>query len=127
MSIIKNFEQEEPKEHTYKTKEGSYTVKYYPEKNIKMPGNYEKTGKEIGALVDEKNAAYGSAFDKAGKVLEILYPDGVPVEKYTDMLTTVRILDKLFRIANNKDAFDEEPWKDIAGYGILETLKHKKK
>ena len=88
---------------------------------------YEDVGQEIGALVDKKNAAYGSAFDRAGKVLEQLYPNGVPVEKYTDMLTTVRILDKLFRIANNKNSFDEDPWQDIAGYGILETHKHKKK
>ena len=85
----------------------------------------EDVGTEIGALVGQKNAAYGSAFSESGKILQILYPNGVPVEKYTDMLTTVRILDKLFRIANNKNAFDEEPWKDIAGYGILETHKNK--
>jgi hypothetical protein len=33
----------------------------------------------------------------------------------------VRILDKLFRIANDKSAFNEDPWQDIAGYGILGT------
>lgn len=81
--------------------------------------SYEKIGKEIGALVDEKNAAYGSSFDKAGGILAILYPDGIRPEQYTDVLATIRIIDKLFRIATDKSAFNEEPWKDIAGYGIL--------
>ena len=35
------------------------------------------------------------------------------------MLAVVRIVDKLFRIATDKDAFGESPFKDIAGYGIL--------
>jgi hypothetical protein len=46
------------------------------------------------------------------------------------LLTVVRILDKLFRIANSKDAFNEDPWFDIAGYAILkyvEGLELKKK
>lgn len=29
-------------------------------------GRYEKAGTHIGALVDEKNAAYGDAFNRAG-------------------------------------------------------------
>ena len=35
------------------------------------------------------------------------------------MLAITRIVDKLFRIATKKDAFGENPFKDIAGYGIL--------
>lgn len=31
----------------------------------------------------------------------------------------VRVVDKLFRIANHKDAFGENPWADIAGYAVL--------
>ena len=77
------------------------------------------TADAIGDLVAEKNLAYGDAFSKAGEVLKILYPDGVSTDKYLDILVTVRILDKLFRIANSKDAFGESPWQDIAGYGIL--------
>ena len=37
------------------------------------------------------------------------------------MLTIVRIVDKLFRITNQKDAFGESPYRDIAGYGLLGT------
>ena len=31
----------------------------------------------------------------------------------------VRVLDKLFRIATDRDALGESPWRDIAGYGLL--------
>jgi hypothetical protein len=80
---------------------------------------YEEVGNDIGRLVDQKNAAYGSSFDNAGKILAILYPNGVTVEQYTDMLAITRVIDKLFRIANKKDAFGENPWEDVTGYGIL--------
>jgi hypothetical protein len=75
----------------------------------------------LGALVSQKNEAYGDAFSQAGDVIRVLYPDGVKPEQYVDLLVTVRIVDKLFRIANKKDAFSESPWQDIAGYGILMT------
>lgn len=77
------------------------------------------TAEAIGTLVVQKNIAYGDAFSKAGEVLKVLYPNGIQPDKYLDILVTVRILDKLFRIANNKNAFDENPWQDIAGYGML--------
>ena len=79
------------------------------------------TASEIGNLVSSKNIAYGDAFSKAGDLLKVLYPDGISPSQYVDVLVTVRILDKLFRIANSKDAFGESAWQDIAGYGILMT------
>jgi hypothetical protein len=82
-------------------------------------GLFEQIGSEIGRLVEVKNKAYGDAFAKAGEVLCILYPDGVRPEQYQDMLGVVRVLDKLFRIATDRDALGETPWRDIAGYGIL--------
>ena len=80
---------------------------------------FEKIAIEIGKLVDEKDAAYGSSFLKSEKILKILYPNGIEPEQYKDMLAITRIIDKLFRIATKKDAFGENPFKDIAGYGIL--------
>ena len=80
---------------------------------------YEKLGCEIGRLVDEKQKAYGDSFGNAGRVLKILYPNGIPVEQYDRMMAVVRILDKLFRIATDKGAFGENPFSDIAGYGLL--------
>jgi hypothetical protein len=84
---------------------------------------YEKTGSEIGKLVAEKQVAYGDSFGKSGELLKVLYPDGVMPEDYTDMLTIVRIIDKIFRIATNKGAFEENPYKDIAGYSLLGVVK----
>jgi hypothetical protein len=76
-------------------------------------------GKEVGELCEEKNEAYGDSFAKAGKVLELLYANGVQPDQYTDMLGVIRVVDKLFRIATDKAAFGESPWLDVAGYGIL--------
>ena len=84
-----------------------------------MTGRYEGVGKRIGKLVDEKNEAYGDSFNQSGKILEVLYPEGVTPNQYRDMLAVVRVIDKLFRIANKKDAFGESPWRDIAGYALL--------
>lgn len=80
---------------------------------------YKKIGTEIGELVDEKNAAYGSSFAESHKILSVLYPNGIKPEQYTDALAIIRVIDKLFRIANKKDAFGESPWRDIAGYALL--------
>jgi len=83
------------------------------------PELYQKIGEDLGQLVSEKNRAYGDSFNKAQEVIKVLYPDGIKPEQYRDMLAIVRVIDKLFRIANNKDAFGESPWGDIAGYSIL--------
>ena len=80
---------------------------------------FEEIGKDIGKLVDEKNKAYGDAFNKSKEFLSILYPDGIKPEQYDDMLAIIRVFDKLMRIANHKNAFNENPWKDIAGYALL--------
>jgi hypothetical protein len=80
---------------------------------------YEQIGQQVGQLVDEKNAAYGSSFAESHKILSVLYPNGISPEQYTDALAIIRVIDKLFRIATSKDAFGETPWQDIAGYAIL--------
>jgi len=81
--------------------------------------DYHKIGSEVGALVKEKNEAYGDSFGRAQEVLSALYPMGIQPEQYQDMLAVVRVIDKLFRIATKKDAFGESPWNDICGYAIL--------
>jgi hypothetical protein len=85
----------------------------------KPVGKYEEIGGEIGRLVDAKQKAYGRSFDKSSRILTILYPDGIRLKQYDDILAVVRILDKLFRIATDKHAFGESPWQDVAGYALL--------
>lgn len=81
--------------------------------------NYELLGQRVGALVDVKNAAYGSSFDDAGEFLRLLYPNGIQPSQYGDALALVRIFDKMKRIATDRDALGESPYQDIAGYGLL--------
>jgi len=85
---------------------------------------YRDYGLEIGLLVEEKQGAYGNSFGRSGEIMEILYPDGLSPEQVTDGLAIVRVIDKLFRIATDKDAFGESPWKDIAGYALLGWRNH---
>lgn len=85
---------------------------------------YAQIGEEIGKLVQEKNEAYGDSFSRSGEIMQILYPTGIAPEQYIDALSVVRVLDKLFRIANKRDAFGESPWQDIIGYAILGIKNH---
>jgi hypothetical protein len=80
---------------------------------------YVKLGAHIGNIVSAKNKAYGDSFGVTPYILRILYPDGISKDQYDDVLTIVRVLDKLKRIATSKNAFDENPWMDIAGYALL--------
>jgi len=84
---------------------------------------FAKLGLEIGELVAKKQVAYGDSFSKAGEVMKILYPNGISNEAFQDALTVVRVIDKLFRIATKKDAFEESPWRDIVGYGLLSVAR----
>ncbi|NJN95369.1 MAG: hypothetical protein HC875_15300 [Anaerolineales bacterium] len=63
---------------------------------------FKEKGLEIGSLVQEKNQAYGDSFAKSEQVIKILYPNGIKPEQYRDLLGICRVLDKMFRIANQK-------------------------
>lgn len=76
-------------------------------------------GLEITTVVDRSNAAYGDSTEKSAEIFQILWPDGVPVDRMHDFRCMVSILDKLSRIATDKDAFGESPWRDVAGYALL--------
>lgn len=90
-----------------------------PTEYIPHKSNYYKDlGAAIGELVDEKQEQYGNSFGRAGEILQILYPGLINPEQYKDMLAVVRIIDKLFRIANG-DQGSESAYQDIAGYGLL--------
>lgn len=73
----------------------------------------------IAATVAEKNAAYGDSFARSGAVMAVLYPSGIAPGQMADALAVVRVVDKLFRIATDRDALGESPWRDIAGYALL--------
>ena len=80
---------------------------------------YPDIGKQIGKTVEEKQAAYGDSFGKSGALMAILYPKGIGKDQLDDALAVVRVVDKLFRVATDRDALGESPWRDIAGYALL--------
>lgn len=79
--------------------------------------SYEQIGSDLVELLEEKRKAYGDGFNGVPKMLDILYPDGIQPKDYPNLLTLVRILDKIYRISNNDKS--EDPWFDIAGYCFL--------
>jgi hypothetical protein len=76
-----------------------------------------RAAKAIGDIVADKNKEYGDSALVSGKILQLLYPDGVRPDQYVDMLLIVRVIDKLSRIAH--EGKTEDPYLDLAGYGIL--------
>ena len=87
--------------------------------DMRSKPDFEKIGRDVGQLVAEKNQAYGDSFGQACRILEVLYPNGIQPNQYKDALAITRVIDKLFRLANKKDAFGESPWRDICGYAVL--------
>lgn len=90
---------------------------------LRATSTFEALGGAVGALVTRKQIQYGDSFGQSGKVMAILYPNGIKVHQMQDALLVVRIMDKLFRIAqrglDGQDLGGEDPYSDIAGYGLL--------
>mgnify|MGYP000442256892 FL=1 len=86
---------------------------------MKSTESYDSIGWDVGQLVQAKQIAYGDSFGRSGECLRQMFPNGIKLNQYDDLLTIARILDKLFRIANDPKAFSENPWQDIVGYGLL--------
>lgn len=81
-------------------------------------GAYEELGRQLGAMLDEKQQRYGDSFHRAKEVLQILYPNGIPVAHYHLMMFMCRSLDKWFRLATGGPD-QEDPIADLAGYALL--------
>ena len=92
-----------------------------------MSKSLKELAEDISKLVQEKQEAYGDSFGKSGECLRQMYPNGIKPDQYDDLLTITRILDKLFRIANNPNAFNENPYQDINGYSLLGVKRYEQK
>lgn len=80
---------------------------------------YKEKALEIAQLVESKNRAYGDSISKTAEILEILYGDSIPKEKYKDLHYIIRMLDKIARLASSDEkAFGEDCWKDLGGYAL---------
>lgn len=83
---------------------------------------YHTTATALADLVASKQIQYGDSATRAQAIAAILYPTGVSVGQYKDMLLVIRVIDKLSRIATSGDGTDhggENPWQDIGGYALL--------
>lgn len=80
---------------------------------------YPALAAQVGALVTIKQAQYGNSFTVAPQILRLLYPDGIRPDQYDTLLSIVRVLDKLKRLATGYRGDTENPWLDIAGYSLL--------
>jgi len=89
---------------------------------INIQSVYENIAEDVAKLVESKQLQYGDSFGNSYKILEVLYPDGIQLKDYQDLLTVVRVIDKLFRITRG-DQGDESAWKDINGYSLLALVK----
>lgn len=83
---------------------------------------YTQEALDLAELIIRKQMAYGDSFGRSQEIIRVLYPHGIRPDQYLDALALIRVIDKLFRIANQKTAFGEDPWKDIAGYGLLSVV-----
>ena len=90
------------------------------------PGIFKSIAREIGALVEKKNAAYGDSVGSSGEALRLLYPKGIRPDQYADVLLQARIWDKQQRLATGagNDGLGESPFLDIAGYGVIGVAQH---
>ena len=84
-----------------------------------MDKEIREIAQRLGDTVAKKNQQYGNSWGKSASIMMILYPNGIMPNRYHDSLLVVRILDKLCRIATNETGDIENPFEDIAGYGML--------
>lgn len=85
---------------------------------------FHKIAKEIAEVVEEKDRQYGDSFGRVSKIMDVLYPVGIPKEQYDDALYMVRVLDKLCRISTGR-ADPEDPDMDIIGYTLKRIAKRR--
>lgn len=92
-----------------------------------MTHHYDQTAASIAAMLETKQVQYGDSVGTAPAILALLYPDGVRVDQYADLLTVVRMLDKLKRVATANADDPEDAWVDLCGYSLLRLAERRKR
>jgi len=74
-------------------------------------------------VFNKKSEEYGDTDLKVGKMMDILYPEGITLEQYGDFLFSLKILEKISRLSskNISEEAKTDLMQDLAGYGILGT------
>jgi len=79
---------------------------------------FKEIADKIGSMVEEKNVQYGDSYANTQKFLDILYPESIPVEKFSDIVCIIRIFDKLKKVAAQVESDEENPYADLIGITI---------
>lgn len=89
----------------------------------------EKNLLDTVELVKAKSFEYGKVDKSISLILRDIFPDGIPPEKYEEVIFSIRILEKLFRILSVSIGDDRknDAFQDIVGYGLLGMAKDAKK
>jgi hypothetical protein len=95
------------------------TPKVEPAPLSKFEHKLTDLGRDLVELIIRKHRAYGGSFNVSPAIVALLYPNGIKVEQYDDLLYIVRVIDKIKRIAERNDPFGENPAQDIGGYSLL--------
>ncbi len=72
---------------------------------------------EICDFVDQQHLREAST--RAGHIMGILYPNGIPPGQLCDALGVLRVLDQLARIAARTHQGTDSPWRRVAAQGLL--------
>lgn len=80
-------------------------------------------GKGITHMAAEKNESYNNSYSRTDEFLKLIFPDGIPVEKYSMIAPIVRWWDKTNRMISKPNAYGESPRIDMVGYAILDAVK----
>lgn len=73
---------------------------------------------DLSKLLWEKRQSYGSNnLTGTGDFFKLLFPEGIPPERFQDALILARMFDKMSRIARGTQG-QEDAWQDLAGYAV---------
>ena len=94
-------------------------------KTAQAGSTFHEIANNLAKLLVLKEKNYGQSFNLSGEVLRLMAPNGIKPDQYDDVLTVVRIIDKLFRVMKGEPD-KESPYQDIAGYSILKLVRESK-
>jgi len=78
---------------------------------------YEKLGNDIKPIVEKLESDYGHSLGETKEILKMMYPNGVNQEQLGDVVSIVRMLDEMFKVARIDGAVSDENrdevWKEM--------------
>ena len=82
-------------------------------------GKWQTIADDMTSLLKAKRDSYGNNLACTPEIMKLMYPSGITHEQLDDFLILVRMVDKMFRIANGANfKLGEDAWKDLAGYAM---------